>query len=77
MELESQQAWVAGADTCTADDIGRLQQLLLSGLLQHAITLLVHRTQLARFVLELLQLVQLRVRIHVADLVVQRQERHW
>jgi len=66
---------VAGADTRTANDVGALQKVALTLLLQHAIALLVGDRQLSRLVLQLLQLLQLRGAGRTADLIVQRQKR--
>ena len=61
VELLALQPRVARAHASAADHVGRLHQLPLGAFLQHPIALFIHRRQLTRLVLQLLQLVQLRV----------------
>jgi len=75
-EREARQPWVAGTDARRADHLRVAENLALDRTLQRLELLLVARRQLALFVLELLQLLQLALvtRLHVRDAVVQSQE---
>ena len=68
---------VTSTDTCTADNIGTLQQVTLALLLQRTISLLIRHRQLSRLVFQLLQFLQLGRAGRAADLLVQREKRNW
>ena len=77
VELEPVQPRVASADAGAANHVSCLQQFLLRRLLQQSVTFLVDAGQLPGLVLQLLQLLQLGVRLHVLDLIVESEEADW